>query len=83
LTNGGQVAETNVVVQVAVTTSSGTTISAQTVVPTTKPGQTYTPQITLPSTPPTGQAQVKVTVEKVPGEVNLTNNTFTYPVTFD
>jgi len=82
-TNGGQVAETNVTVQVLVTTSSGTTITAQTVVPVTKAGQTYNTPITLSKTPPTGQAQVKVTVEKVPGEVNLGNNSFTYPVTFD
>ena len=82
-TNGGSITESGVTVQVTVTTSSGTTISAQTVVPSTKAGQTYTPQITLPKVPPTGQASVQVTVEKVPGETNLNNNTLTFPVTFD
>lgn len=82
-TNTGENTETNVTVQVVVTTSSGTTITAQTVVPTTKAGQTYTTQVTLPKAPPTGTAQVKVTVEKVSGETNLANNTLTFPVTFD
>lgn len=82
-TNTGQNTETGVTVQVKVTTSSGTTITAQQVVPTTKAGQTYTTQVTLPKSPPTGQAQVVVTVEKVTGESNTANNTLTFPVTFD
>ena len=83
LTNDGTNTESGVTVQVTVTTSSGTTITAKKVVGTTSPGQIYTPTITLPSTPPTGSASVVVTVEKVPGETNVANNTFTFPVTFD
>jgi hypothetical protein len=82
-TNTGQNTEDDVTVKVAVTTSSGTTISQQQVVPVTKAGQTYTTQLRLPKTPPTGQASVQVTVEKVPGETNVANNTLTFPVTFD
>jgi hypothetical protein len=82
-TNTGQNTETGVPVKVTVTTSSGTTITQQQVVPVTKAGQTYTVQITLPRTPPAGQASVVVTVEKVSGEANIDNNTLTFPVTFD
>jgi len=81
-TNTGENPETNTTIQVSVTTSSGTTITAQTVKPTTQAGQTYNVQISLSKSPPTGQAQVKVTVENVPGETNLANNTLTFPVTF-
>jgi hypothetical protein len=82
-TNNGQVTQTNVTLLVTVTTSSGTTITAQMVVPSTKAGQTYDTQVTLPKAPPTGQAQVTAKVLGVPGETYLPNNTLTFPVTFD
>lgn len=82
-TNGGSVAETNTTTQVSVTTSSGSTISAQEVKSSTAPGQSYNVQITLPKAPPAGSAEVTVTVEKVPGEGNVANNTLQFPVTFD
>lgn len=82
-TNTGQNTEHSVTVQVAVSTSSGTTINAMAVEPTTQPGQTYDLQIPLPKTPPTGTAQVTVTVERVAGETNVARNTQVFPVTFD
>ena len=82
-TNGGQVTEADVTVQVSVTTSSGTTITAQKVQTSAGAGQTYNLEIQLPKAPATGSAQVTVTVEKVPGEANLANNTMQFPVTFD
>jgi len=82
-TNTGENTETGVTVEVSVTTSSGTAITVQKVEPTTQAGQTYNLQIQLPRAPSTGSAQVTVTVEKVPGETNLTNNTLMFPVTFD
>jgi hypothetical protein len=81
--NTGENTETNTTVQISVTTSSGTTISTQAVQATTQAGQSYNLQIKLPKTPATGLAQVTVTVEKVAGETNLTNNSAQYPVTFD
>jgi hypothetical protein len=82
-TNTGQNPESAVTVQVSVTTSSGTTITASKVQPTTQAGQTYNLQIPLSKAPATGSAQVTVTVEKVAGETNLANNSLQFPVTFD
>jgi hypothetical protein len=76
-TNGGQNTETNVVVKVSV---SGTSISAQTVVPQTTAGQHATAQVQLPSSPPPGTYTVTVTVQPVPGEKNIANNTLSFPV---
>jgi hypothetical protein len=78
-TNGGQNNETNVVCKVAV---SGTTVSGQTVVPRTTAGQSTTCNVTLKSVPPTGSQTVTATIEPVPGEKNSSNNTQSYPVTF-
>ncbi len=78
-TNGGQNNETNVVLKVTV---SGTSISGQTVVPQTIAGQSTTGQVTLSSSPPAGNYTVTATVEKVPGETNLANNSLSFPVTF-
>lgn len=81
-TNTGENPETNTTVEVSVTTSSGTPITAQTVKPSTQSGQSYNVQIHLPKVPATGTGQVTVTVEKVGGETNLANNTMQFPVTF-
>jgi hypothetical protein len=80
--NTGQNTETGVTVKATITTSSGTTITAQDVVPVTKPGHTYTAPIKLSQPPPTGTAQVTVTVERVPGEGSVVRNTQVFPVTF-
>jgi hypothetical protein len=82
LTNTGQNPENGVTVQVSVTTSTGSTITAQKVIATTQAGQSYDAQVTLPKTPPTGSGQVTVTVQKVGGETNVANNTLQFPVTF-
>jgi hypothetical protein len=78
-TNTGVHNETNVVCKVNV---SGTGVSGQTVVPETIAGQTATCQVTLGATPPTGTQQVVATIEKVPGESNVANNSLSLPVDF-
>jgi hypothetical protein len=83
LTNNGTATQTHVVVEVSVSTASGTTITAQAVQASTAAGQSYNVAIQLPRSPPTGSAQVTVTVKGVPGETYLPNNTLHFPVTFD
>ncbi len=78
-TNGGANNETNVALKVIV---SGTSISGQTVVPQTIAGQTYGTKVTLKSSPPPGPYTVTATVQGVPGEKNLANNTLSFEVTF-
>jgi hypothetical protein len=78
-TNGGTNNETNVVCKVSVT---GTSDSGQTVVPQTVAGQHATCKVTLTSSPPTGTNTVVATIERVPGEKNLSNNSLSFPVTF-
>jgi hypothetical protein len=78
-TNGGTNNESNVVCRVAV---SGTNDSGQTVVPTTTAGQHATCNVKLSSPPPTGTFTVKATIGAVPGEKNLSNNSQSFPVTF-
>jgi CARDB len=78
-TNGGTNTETNVVLKVTV---SGTSVSGQTVVPQTSAGQQTTGQVTLSSSPPAGNYTVTATVEPVPGETNTSNNSLSFPVTF-
>lgn len=78
-TNGGQNNETNVVLKVTV---SGTSVSGQTVVPQTSAGQSTTGNVTLSSSPTAGTYTVTATVEPVPGEKNTSNNSQTFPVTF-
>jgi hypothetical protein len=78
-TNGGQNTETGVVLKVTV---SGTSIQGQTVVPQTTAGQSTTGQVTLASSPPAGNYTVTATVEPVPGEKNTSNNSQSFPVTF-
>jgi hypothetical protein len=78
-TNSGQNNETNVVCKVSLSPGG---LTAQTTVPQTQAGQQTTCQVPLPSSPPAGSSTVTATVEPVPGEKNATNNTLTFPVTF-
>ena len=78
-TNGGTNNETNVKLRVTV---SGTNVSGQTIVPQTTAGQSSTANVTLNASPPAGSYTVTATVEPVPGEKNIANNTLTFPVTY-
>lgn len=78
-TNDGSNNETNVVCKVTV---SGTGVSGTTTVPQTTAGQNATCQVPLSASPPTGPQTVTATVEKVPGETDVTNNTQTFTVDF-
>jgi hypothetical protein len=78
-TNGGTNIETNVVCKVTV---SGTSDSGQTIVPQTTAGQHATCQVTLKSAPTKGTSTVEATIEPVPGEKNTSNNSLSFPVTF-
>lgn len=78
-TNSGSNNETNVVCRVTVT---GAGVSGQTVVPQTSAGKNATCQVQLSSSPPTGTYSVVARVAKVPGEKVLSNNSQTFPVTF-
>jgi CARDB len=79
ITNGGTNNETNVGLKV---TLSGSTITGQTTIPETFAGQTTSANVTLTSSPSPGSYTVTCTVEPVPGEKNLSNNTLKFPVTF-
>jgi hypothetical protein len=61
---------------------SGTNISGQTVVPTTTAGQQSTADVKLKSSPSPGTYTVTAKVVPVPGEKNTSNNTLSFPVTF-
>ncbi len=78
-TNGGTNNETNVVCRVSVT---GTSTSGQTVVPQTLAGKPATCKVTLSTKPAAGTQTVVATVEGVPGEKNKSNNSLSFPVTF-
>jgi len=78
-TNTGANTETNVLLQVTV---SGTSITGETTVPQTTAGQTLNTNVTLGSSPPAGSYQVTATVEPVRGEKSTSNNSLTFPVTF-
>jgi hypothetical protein len=77
--NDGQNNESGVVCKVAIT---GTNVSGQTTVPETVAGQNATCKVTLNSTPTAGTHTIVATIEKVPGEHNIANNTQSFPVTF-
>lgn len=79
-TNGGQTNEFNVGCKVTVVGLSdvGTTTFSE-----TKPGGTYTCDVTLPQPPPSSDYQVTATIEKVPGEKNVANNSVTYTIAFN
>jgi hypothetical protein len=78
-TNGGTNTEHNVSCKVTV---SNTSITGKTTVPQTTPGQHATCTVTLNASPPAGNYTVTATIGKVPGEKTITNNTLTFPVTF-
>lgn len=78
-TNGGTNTETNVILKVTVV---GTSVTGQRTVAQTTPGETLNTAVTLSSSPPAGSYQVTATVEPVPGEKNISNNSLTFPVTF-
>ncbi len=78
-TNGGTNTETNVVCKVTVT---GTAAAGQVVVPQTTAGQSTTCKVTLSSKPAVGTYTVVATIEPVPGEKNKSNNSLSFPVTF-
>jgi len=80
LTNGGQTTISNVQLTVKV---EGTNVSGKGTITQTTPGQTTTGTVTLTSAPPTGQTlTVSATVVPVHCETNTSNNTLTFPVTF-
>ena len=78
-TNGGTNNENNVVCKVSVT---GTSVSGQTVVPQTTAGQKASCKVTLTSSPAAATDTVVATIEPVPGEKNKSNNSLSFPVTF-
>ena len=64
--------------------ASATPIKAQAIVPSTTAGAQATASVELTKAPPTsGPVTIKVTVEKVPGEQTLDNNTQTYTALFE
>ena len=79
ITNGGQVAESNVMLTVKV---EGTSVTGKATVPSTTPGQSTSGQVTLSSQPPTGQYTVQAEVVPVHCETNTTRNFMSFPVTF-
>ncbi len=79
LTNTGQNTEHSVICKVSV---SGTTISGQATVSQTTAGQSTTCNVPLSSAPPPGSYTVTATVQPVPGEKNASNNTVSFPVSF-
>jgi hypothetical protein len=78
-TNSGSNNESNVVCKVSL--SSGGP-SGQTTVPQTQAGQQGTCQVPLSTAPKAGSYTLTATIEPVPGEHNTSNNTQTFPVTF-
>jgi len=79
VTNTGQSQEQNVVCKVTV---AGSGISAQTTIPQTAPGQQSSCQVTLSSAPPAGSDTVTATVQPVSGEQRTSDNSLSFPVTF-
>jgi hypothetical protein len=77
--NTGQNTETNVKCHVTIV---GSSVSGLTVVPQTTAGEQTSCQVTLNGAPPKGSQQVTATIEPVPGEKNTSNNTLSFPVTF-
>jgi hypothetical protein len=61
---------------------TGTNVSGQTVVPQTVAGQHGSCKVTLTSSPTAGTDTVQATVEPVLGEKNKSNNSLSFPVTF-
>jgi hypothetical protein len=80
ITNSGQNTEKSVICKVTV---SGTNVSGQTTLPQTTAGQTTTCDVPLSSSPAKGSFTVTATVQPVPGEKNASNNSTSFPVTFN
>lgn len=82
-TNGGEHDESNVRVTVEIT-GGPRPLRASTVVPNTVAGQQATANVTFRASPSTaGPVTIRVTVEQVPGEETLDNNTATYTALFE
>ncbi len=80
--NGGEAAERDVVVRVAVS-GGPKPIEQEETIREIAAGATQTVSIPLPEAPPKGkQVRVRVTVEAVPGEEKTDNNEQTFQVTF-
>jgi hypothetical protein len=79
VTNQGNFTETNVICKVQVV---GTSISGTRAIPSIAKGQTTTCDVTLRSSPPAGNYSLKASVEKVPGEHDLANNSQGVAVVF-
>jgi hypothetical protein len=82
LANQGQNDEFDVGVQVTVAQGTGAPISVTKRIDQTVHGTNQTVQVPLGRSAPAGPVTVTVSVLKVPGEVNLTNNTLKYTVIF-
>jgi hypothetical protein len=76
-TDSGASTERNVVCRVTVGSISGKAVVSQIAA-----GQSTSCTVKLPSSPPAGTATVKATIDKVPGEKNVSNNTLSFPATF-
>jgi hypothetical protein len=82
-TNGGDNNETNVRVTVTIT-GIGPTLKAQAIVPSTVAHQQTTANVEFDKSPSTsGAVTIKVTIDKVPGEEKLDNNTQSYTALFE
>ena len=78
--NGGTNNETDVKCKVSI---NGSSVSGTATVPETFAGKNASCQgVKLNAAPPKGTQSVVATIEKVPGEKNVSNNTDTYTVTF-
>jgi hypothetical protein len=77
--NTGQNTETNVKCKVTI---AGSKVSGQAIVPQTTKGESTHCDVTLSAIPPKGSHQVTATIEPVPGEKTTSNNSLTFPVTF-
>jgi hypothetical protein len=77
--NTGQNTETNVICKVTV---SGSKVTGQASVPQTTAGESTHCDVTLNGIPPRGSHQVTATIQPVPGEKTTSNNSLTFPVTF-
>lgn len=79
-TDGGQTNENDVGCSIKIQDQSD--IGTATIPMLTANGGTGTCTVHLPSKPETGPYTVTATIDKVPGETNLTNNSATYTITF-
>ncbi len=73
--------EHNVVCKVSIN-GTNPAVSGTTTVPETFAGKSATCTVKLNAAPPKGTQNVVATIEKVPGEKNLSNNTISYTVNF-